>query len=76
MIPLTLADDTQEAGEHGALAGITIPAGGSSATGTIATTDDTDDETMSLDGNRPSSMTAGTPTSVTLTRSPTTTARS
>ena len=54
----------------GALAGITIPAGGSSATGTIATTDDAADHetfTMALDGNLPSLVTAGTPTSVTLT---------
>ncbi|MCY4507609.1 MAG: hypothetical protein OXG35_11705 [Acidobacteria bacterium] len=58
------------AGDHGTLAGITIPAQGLSATGTITTTDDTDadDEqfTVAL-GALPSVVAAGATTSVQIT---------
>ena len=66
-IPLTVTPDTAEAGDHGTLAGITIPAGGLSASGTITTTadDDADDErfTVAL-GALPSGVGLGRPSSV------------
>ena len=71
-IPLTLTDDTAEAGDHGALAGITIPAGSVSASGTVTTSQDTDteDETfaVALDRtNLPSGVAAFTPSSIMVT---------
>ncbi len=66
-IPLTLTAGTAEAGDYGALASITVASGATSGTGTITTSQDTDDEhetfTVAL-GSLPSSVTAGTPTSV------------
>ena len=69
-IPLTLTRDTSEAGDHGTLAGITIPAGSSSVSGTIATArdDDTDDETFTVAlGALPTSVKAGGASSVQVT---------
>ena len=47
-IPLRLTDDTAETGDYGTLASLFIPAGGTSASGTITTNQDadTDDETF------------------------------
>ena len=62
-IPLTVTRGTSEDGDHGSLASITIPAGGTSATGTISTTDDADgdDETFTVAlGSLPSGLAAGT----------------
>ena len=49
-IPLTLTDDTAEAGDRGTLASLFIPAGGTSASGRITTADDadSDDETFTV----------------------------
>ena len=70
-IPLTLADGTAEAEDHGTLASITIKAGSTSGSGTVTTNqdDDTDDETftVSLGSSLPSSVAAGTPSSVEVT---------
>ena len=69
-IPLTVTRGTSEDGDHGSLASIEIPAGGTSATGTISTTDDDDgdDETFTVAlGSLPSGLTAGTATSVEVT---------
>ena len=69
-IPLTVTRGTSENGDHGTLSGIAILAGFTSATGTIATTDDadTDDETFTVSlGSLPSSVTAGSVSSVTVT---------
>ncbi len=70
-IPLALTDGTAEAGDHGALAGITINAGSTSGSGTVTTNqdDDSDDETftVSLGSNLPPSVAVGTPSSVEVT---------
>ncbi len=70
-IPLALTDGTAEAGDHGALAGITINAGSTRGSGTVTTNqdDDADDETftVSLASSLPSSVAAGTPSSVEVT---------
>ena len=69
-IPLTVTRGTSEDGDHGSLASIEIPAGGTSATGTITTTDDADgdDETFTVAlGTLPSGLTAGTASSVEVT---------
>ena len=69
-VPLTVTRGTSEAGDHGSLASIEIPAGGTSATGTISTTDDDDgdDETFTVAlGGLPSGLGAGTASSVEVT---------
>ena len=69
-IPLSLANVTAEDGDYGSLASITISAGQTTGTGTISTAedDDTDDETFTVAlGSLPSSVTAGSPSSVTVT---------
>ena len=69
-IPLTVTRGTSEDGDHGSLASIEIPAGGTSATGTISTTDDADgdDETFTVAlGSLPSGLTAGPASSVEVT---------
>ena len=72
-IPVTLTAGSAEAGDYGTLTGIAITAGQTTGTGSVTTTDDTgdnDDETftVSLDtANLPSSVTAGSPTSATVT---------
>jgi hypothetical protein len=69
-IPLTLTAGTAEAGDYGTLASITVAAGATSGTGTIATSQDADNEhetfTVAL-GSLPSSVTAGSPSSVEVT---------
>ena len=69
-IPVTLTAGTAEADDYGALAGITVDAGARSGTGTVTTAqdEDTEDErfTVSL-GALPSSVTAGSPSSVAVT---------
>ncbi len=70
VIPLTLTDNTAESGDHGSLTSITIAANATSGTGTISTNQDTDedDETFTVAlGTLPSGVTAGTPSSVTIT---------
>ena len=69
-IPLSLANVTAEDGDYGSLASITISAGQTTGTGTISTAedDDPDDETFTVGlGSLPSSVTAGSPSSVTVT---------
>ena len=69
-IPLATTRDTSEAGDHGSLASITVPAGGTSATGTVSTNpdDDGDDETFTVAlGSLPSGLTAGAASSVRVT---------
>ena len=69
-IPLTLTAGTAEEGDYGSLSGITITAGQTAGTGTIATAQDTDadDETFTVAlGTLPSSVTAGGPSSVEIT---------
>ena len=69
-IPLTVTRGTSEDGDHGSLASIEIPAGGTSATGTITTVedDDGDDETFTVAlGSLPSGLTAGSASSVEVT---------
>ena len=69
-IPLTLTAGTAEAGDFGSLPSITIAAGSTSGTGTITTAEDadTDDETFTVAlGTLPSSVTAGSPSSVEVT---------
>ena len=69
-VPLTVTRGTSEDGDHGSLASITIPAGFTSAAGTITTSDDTDgdDETFTVAlGSLPSGLTAGTASSVEVT---------
>ena len=69
-IPLTVTRGTSEDGDHGSLASIGIPAGGTSATGTITTTDDADgdDETFTVAlGSLPSGLAAGSASSVEVT---------
>ena len=69
-VPLTLTAGTAEPDDYGTLSSITISAGSTTGTGTISTTedDDTDDETFTVAlGGLPSSVTAGNPSSVTVT---------
>ena len=68
-IPVTLTDGSAEDGDYGSLSSITISSGSTSGTGTITTAQDsdTDDETFTVAlGNLPSSVTAGSPSSVTV----------
>ena len=69
-IPVSVTRGTSESGDHGTLASITIPANAISGTGTITTNQDTDyeDETFTVSlGTLPSSVTAGSPSSVPVT---------
>ena len=69
-IPLTLTDNSAEPADHGMLSSITINSGSTSGTGTVTTNhdDDTDDETFTVAlGNLPSSVRAGSPSSVRVT---------
>ena len=69
-VPLTVTRGTSEDGDHGSLATIEIPTGGTSATGTVSTSDDSDgdDETFTVAlGSLPSGLTAGTASSVEVT---------
>ena len=69
-VPLTVTRATSEDGDHGSLASIEIPVGGTSATGTITTTDDADgdDETFTVAlGSLPSGLAAGSASSVEVT---------
>ena len=69
-IPLTVTRGTSEDGDHGSLASITLPAGVTSATGTVSTVEDGDgdDETFTVAlGRLPSGLTAGTASSVEVT---------
>ncbi len=69
-IPVALTRGTAEPGDFGALASIRIPAGSTSGAGTVATAHDGDDEdetfTVAL-GSLPSTVSAGAPSSVTVT---------
>ena len=68
-IPLTLTDGSAESEDYGSLSSITISSGATSGTGTITTAQDADedDETFTVAlGSLPSSVTAGSPRSVTL----------
>ena len=69
-IPLALASGTAESDDFGTLASITVAGGQMTGTGTIATTDDADEDvetfTVSL-GALPSEVTAGSPSSVEVT---------
>ena len=69
-VPLTVTRGTSEDGDHGSLASITLPAGVTSATGTVSTVEDGDgdDETFTVAlGSLPSGLTAGTASSVEVT---------
>ena len=69
-IPVTLTAGSAESGDHGTLTSITINSGATSGTGTITTAQDADedDETFTVAlGTLPSSVTAGTPSSVEIT---------
>lgn len=69
-IPLTLRAGTAEPEDYGALGGVTIAAGRTSGTGTIATAidDDPDDETFTVAlGVLPEAVRAGDPASVVVT---------
>ena len=69
-IPLTVTRGTAESGDHGSLASITLPAGFTSATGTLPTFEDDDgeDETFTLAlGSLPAGLTAGSASSVEVT---------
>ena len=70
-VPLTVTRGTSEDGDHGSLASIELPAGFTSATGTITTSDrrrTSDDETFTVAlGALPSGLTAGTASSVEVT---------
>ena len=69
-IPLTVTAGTAEAGDYGTLASITVGTGETTATGTVVTFEDADedDETFTVSlGALPASVTAGTPSSVTVT---------
>ena len=69
-IPLTVTSGTAEADDHGAPTGIVIDAGSSSGVTTVTTAqdDDQDDETFTVAlGSLPSSLAAGTPSSVEIT---------
>ena len=69
-IPLAVTRGTSEDGDHGTLASVTVPAGGTSASGAIATSDDADgdDETFTVAlGSLPSGLAAGATSSVEVT---------
>ena len=69
-IPLAVTRGTSEDGDHGTLASIALPAGFTSASGTIATSDDDDgdDETFTVAlGSLPSGLAAGGTSSVEVT---------
>ena len=69
-VPLIVTRGTSEDGDHGSLASITIPVGGTSATGTITTVEDADgdDETFTVAlGSLPAGLAAGTASSVEVT---------
>ena len=69
-IPLAVTRGTSEDGDHGTLASVTVPAGGTSASGAIATSDDGDgdDETFTVAlGSLPSGLSAGASSSVEVT---------
>ena len=70
-IPLTVSRGTSEDGDHGTLSEIVLPAGITSGTGGIKTTDDADADnetfTVALGSPLPSGVTAGSPSSVTIT---------
>ena len=71
-IPLTLTDGTSESGDYGTLASITITAGQTTGTGKVAANWDGDHDadtfTVALNtGNLPSSVSAGSPSSATIT---------
>ena len=69
-IPLTVTRGTSEDGDHGSLASISLPAGFTSATGTVTTSsdDDGDDETFTVAlGSLSSGLTAGSTSSVQVT---------
>ncbi len=69
-IPLRTTRGTSEAGDHGSLASIAIPAGFTSATGTVSTAEDGDgdDETFTVAlGSLPAGLTAGAASSVRVT---------
>ncbi|MCY4508254.1 MAG: hypothetical protein OXG35_15055 [Acidobacteria bacterium] len=69
-IPLSLSNGTAEDGDYGSLASITIGSGSTTGTGTISTNQDadTDDETFTVAlGSLPSSVSAGSPSSVEVT---------
>ena len=68
-IPLTLTAGTAESGDYGALASITVASGATSGTGTVTTSQDADtaDETFTVSlGSLPSSVTGGSPSTVTV----------
>ena len=69
-VPLRTTRGTSEAGDHGSIASIAIPAGFTSATGTVSTVEDGDgdDETFTVAlGSLPSGLTAGAASSVRVT---------
>ena len=71
-IPITITDNTAQSGDHGTLTGITISGGSTTGTGTISTTQDSDDEsdetfTVALGTPLPTGITAGSPSSVQIT---------
>ena len=69
-IPVTIADNTAEPGDHGSLTSIAIAAGQTTGTGTITTNQDEgeNDDTFTVSlGTLPSSVTAGSPNSVLVT---------
>ena len=69
-IPIVLTAGTAEADDYGMLSSITISSGQTTGTGTVSTSQDTDtdDETFTVAlGTLPSSVTAGSPSSVTVT---------
>ena len=69
-IPLTLTAGTAEPGDYGSLAGIAIDGGSTTGTGAVTTTNDVDedDETFTVAlGSLPSSVAAGSPSSVEVT---------
>ncbi|MCY4555703.1 MAG: fibronectin type III domain-containing protein, partial [Chloroflexi bacterium] len=69
-IPVSVTPGTAESGDHGSLTSITVAAGATTGTGTISTTEDADEEdetfTVAL-GTLPSSLTAGSRSSVQVT---------
>ena len=68
-IPLAVTAGTAESGDFGALASITIAGGSTSGTGRVTTSEDADadDETFTVAlGSLPSSVRAGSPSSVTV----------
>ena len=69
-VPLTVTSDTAEPGDYGRLTSITIPANSLTGGGRITTADDADadDETFTIVlGSLPTAVTAGSPSSVTVT---------